>query len=192
MPLKKRSKKKQPARKKPRVKKGASVKKAATKKLAVRKVGRPTIYKPKTIQNICTRLAVGESMRSICRDENMPVLATVMYWLFDGKHPEFLEQYNAARQIQAELYADEINEISDDGRNDYMLRKDKNGKQFYATDNEHIQRSKLRVDTRKWVASRLLPKYKDKQETKHTGALGVVNLSDKTEEELKAIIRGEF
>jgi hypothetical protein len=66
-------------------------------------------------------LGLGESLREICRDEDMPDKSTVMRWL--ALHQEFRDQYAGAREAQADYYAEEIIEISDDGSNDWMLRK---------------------------------------------------------------------
>lgn len=134
-------------------------------------VGRPTDYTPELGSEICLRLASGESLRSICRDAGMPDKGTVLKWLFLEKFPEFNDQYARARRVQAELYAEEVIGIADDGTNDYMEKLDDegnpNGKQV---NGEHIQRSRLRVDTRKWVACKLLPKvYGDKVEATHKG-----------------------
>ena len=129
--------------------------------------GRPTRYTPKVAADICTRLAEGESLRAICRDDTMPGLRTVMRWLFDGDHDEFWQHYARAREAQAEVRADEIIEIADDAAGDFTT--DKDGKETVS--HEHIQRSRLRVDARKWIASKLLPKrYGDRLQ--HTGEGG--------------------
>jgi hypothetical protein len=105
-------------------------------------------------------------------------VSTVMDWLAKGAakkepYPAFTEQYARAREAQAELYADEIVDIADDDRNDYGFKESedgtgKSGIAIIMPDN--VQRSKLRVDARKWVASKLLPKkYGDKIQATHTG-----------------------
>ena len=149
--------------------------------------GRPTKYNQNIDEEICTRLASGESLRAICLDDHIPHIATIMTWVFGNvKGTEnFHEHYEIARQMQAELMADEINEIADNGNNDWM---ESNGdSEGYRQNGEAIQRSKLRVDTRKWVASRLLSKYKDKSETEHKGSINLTNLSD---QELQDIADG--
>ncbi len=139
-------------------------KKPAPKKT---KKGRPSLYTEALAAKICKRLAEGKSLRSICRDDAMPAISTVMGWLFDGDHDEFSEQYARAREAQAEVRADEIVDIADDDTNDFTA--DKDGK--LVADHEHIQRSRLRVDARKWIAAKLLPKrYGDKLQ--HTGEGG--------------------
>lgn len=122
--------------------------------------GRPSDYSEELADLICNRLTEGESLRKICLDEGMPHAGTVCRWLV--KHPAFREQYTLAREAQAELHADEIVEISDDGHNDWM-EKHFGEDTRWVENGEAIRRSALRIDTRKWVASRLLPKkYGDK------------------------------
>lgn len=134
--------------------------------------GRPKIYSKKLDKAICVRLADGESLRSICRDEEMPCKATVFNWLFDDEHKEFLDHYEKARGIQAEILADELTDIADDSQNDYML-KHFGEDEREVLNSENIQRSRLRIDTRKWIASKLLPKkYGEKIQQEITGKDG--------------------
>lgn len=100
---------------------------------------------------ICERLADGESLRSICRDPEMPGTTAVCKWLI--RIPAFAEQYARARELQADALFDENLDIADDGRNDWMLRQG-----TLVPNNEAVQRSRLRIDTRKWMAGKLRPK----------------------------------
>lgn len=124
---------------------------------------------------------MGESLREICRSEDMPGKSTVMRWL--AEHQEFRDQYAGAREAQADYYAEEIIEISDDGKNDTYI--DDNGNT--RTDQEVIGRSRLRVDTRKWLMARMAPKkYGDKITQEVTGADGaplvpIINLTGRPE-----------
>lgn len=101
---------------------------------------------------ICDRLANGESLRAICRDDEMPVQSTVFKWL--DQQPAFAKQYARAREAQADTLADEILEIADDTSRDTIVTE-KNGEQ---PNSEWITRSRLRVDARKWLASKMAPK----------------------------------
>lgn len=82
----------------------------------------------------------------------MPDQTTVYRWLRDIE--SFRQHYVRAREDQAELYLDQIIEISDDGSNDTYEDDEGNRK----TDWDVIARSKLRVDARKWAMSKLAPK----------------------------------
>lgn len=120
-------------------------------------IGRPTIFTKELGTTICARIAEGESLRNICKDEGMPVISTVLLWVIDDVHKQFSEQYARARESQAEVWAEEIIEISDDGTNDYMTIT-KGDESYNVEDREVTNRSKLRVDSRKWYLSKVLPK----------------------------------
>ena len=120
--------------------------------------GRPSIYNPELAAQICEHIAQGKSLRTIAEMEGMPHQATIMAWL-DGSHPDFSEQYARAREAQADKLAEETLLIADESSQDTYVDADGNVK----TNTEAIQRSKLRVDTRKWLASKMAPKkYGDK------------------------------
>lgn len=119
--------------------------------------GRPSRYSREIADEICRRLAQGESLRGICRDAHMPENNTVVNWAMTNKNG-FFEQYAQARELQAWTYADEIMDIADDARNDYMEREVGEGALQVVANMEHIQRSRLRIDTRKWWVSKVLPR----------------------------------
>lgn len=121
-------------------------------------MGRPTIYNQKLATDICTRIADGESLRDICSEKKMPNRSTVHLWLLDPKKKTFSDQYELACNIRAENMFDELTEIADDGSNDYVTKENVNGDEYEVVNSEHIQRSRLRVDTRKWYLSKVLPK----------------------------------
>jgi hypothetical protein len=118
--------------------------------------GRPTDYTVELAAEICGRLAMGESMRTVCKDECMPAASTVFLWL--AKHEGFSEQYVIAKEQSAEAIADEMFDIADDGSNDWMLAHFKDGSEGWKLNGEHVQRSRLRVDIRKWYLSKIKPK----------------------------------
>jgi len=102
----------------------------------------------------------------------MPCVATIFNWFRTEKG--FLEQYEKAKEAQADTLAEELLDIADDGTNDWMEKTNKDGENIgWQLNGEHVQRSRLRVDTRKWVASKLKPKkYGDKLAHQVTGANG--------------------
>ena len=125
---------------------------------------------------ICERIADGESLRAICRDEHMPAMSTVFKWL--SRHPDFVEQYTRAREAQADALFEDILEIADDGTNDWMEKRDQDGEAFGWRENgEALRRSQLRIDARKWMAGKLLPKkYGEKVALQHSGDVTVTGL----------------
>lgn len=133
------------------------------------KGGRPTKYSKKIAKVICDLIADGLSLRQICSNEGLPSRSTVNDWL--SKKHGFNKQYVAAKMVCADLFADEIIEIADDGSRDYT--KDKDGRMV--PDFDHIQRSRLRVDARKFIISKLAPKkYGDKQDINLTNPINLV------------------
>lgn len=131
---------------------------------------------PEIAEDICQQLIEGKSLRAICRQEGMPDLRTVMRWLEADE--SFRQQYARAREIQAEVFAEEIVAIADDGSNDTYV--DEEGKTH--VDQDVIARSKLRVEARKWIACKLLPKkYGDKADVavNVSGALSVTAIAER-------------
>ena len=124
-------------------------------------MGRPTTYTKEIADEICIRLSQGESLRSIVKDNHMPAQSTVYEWLFKKK--DFAEQYTHAREEQAETHADEIVDIADETPETTPVY-DKEGNQIdIKLDAGFIQWQKLRIDARKWNASKQRPKkYGDK------------------------------
>ena len=144
-------------------------------------MGRPSDYSVEITTAICIRLGLGESLREICRDSGMPDKTTVLRWL--ATHAAFRTQYASAREAQADYYAEEIIEISDDASNDWMTRNRGDGETEEVENKEVLARSRLRVDTRKWLMARMAPKkYGDRIVQEVTGADGaplvpIINLS---------------
>ena len=129
-----------------------------------KKKGRPTIYSQKKATEICTRLALGDSLRTICKEDKMPCIRTVMNWLF-AEHPPgdpragFMQQYLRAREVQAELMVDEILELADDTSHDILYDLDGNP---VKASNVRIQRHKIQIDTRMFFLSKVLPRFGDR------------------------------
>jgi hypothetical protein len=120
---------------------------------------------------ICDRISNGESLRGICDDEDMPAASTVFLWL--SADETFSEQYARAREAQADAVFDDILTIADDGRNDWMERKNADGQNIGWMENgEALRRSQLRIEARKWMAGKLKPKkYGDKLDLNHGGKI---------------------
>lgn len=134
--------------------------------------GRPSDFTPEIAQEICEKLAQGRTLRDVCRDDGMPAESTVRLWALEDRQG-FSAQYTRAREVGYMSMADELMEVADDGSNDWMERKDDDGKSSYVINGEHVQRSRLRVDTRKWLLSKALPKlFGDKITQEHTGPDG--------------------
>jgi len=117
-----------------------------------RRAGRPSLFNQSLAEKICFRLIDGETLRAICERDEFPHRVTVMRWLL--RHPEFRAQYDWARQLQADALAEEVISIADDTAGDFVA--DGEGGTTVAWEN--VQRSRLRVDSRKWFVAKLAPR----------------------------------
>lgn len=82
-------------------------------------------------------------------------------WL--AKDNNLVDQYTRATEVRADAIFEEMFDIADDGTNDWVEKFDKEGNSHYDLNGEHVQRSKLRIDARKWALSKMMPKkYGDK------------------------------
>lgn len=130
----------------------------------VKKVGRPTIFSEELALAICTRLWEGESVLQICKDPEMPARATIFRWLNESN--SFKDMYREAREGFMDYHHDYMIDIADDGTNDWYER---NG--YLCVNNEAVNRSKLRVNTRQWIVERGAPrKYGPKPEDEGNSA----------------------
>lgn len=142
----------------------ASKKKSTGKKSEPKKMGRPEKFTVAIGDEICERMANGESLLKICKDEHMPTRRTVHRWLLadhevtiDGvkqtvkKFPNFCHNYDIAVALRADHMFDEIEEIADEAEN--VVRKGAEKKS-----GAYANTQRLRVDTRKWYLSKIMPK----------------------------------
>src|SRR5271156_2322054 len=106
-------------------------------------MGRLQEYGEDVKTELLARIVKGESLRTIARTEGMPQPSTVCWWVVQDD--QFAEQYARAKRAQAQLLADEIFEIADDGRNDSMVDEEGNPQINW----DLLKRSELRVNTRK-------------------------------------------
>lgn len=121
--------------------------------------GRPTIRTPLIVDTILSRIAEGETLAQICREDGMPARRTFYDWLDDDA--ELSARFARAREAGFDAIADEALEIADDGRRDYS--EDKDGR--LVVDHDHISRSRLRVEARMKLLAKWAPKrYGDKLE----------------------------
>ena len=130
-----------------------------------RSKGRP--LSKETIKNeVINRISNGESLLNICRDDKMPCRDTIFEWLSRDK--EFSDKYDRAREIRADRIFDEILEIADDSSDDYV----KGDEGEIVLNREAIERAKLKIDARKWILAKMVPKkYSEKMELEHSGSV---------------------
>ncbi|OWO91452.1 terminase small subunit protein [Rhizobium esperanzae] len=133
-------------------------------------MGRPSKFSQALAERICARIADRESLRSICRDEDMPAKSTVLSWLADEEKAAFRARYALAREIMADSFVDEMVEIADNSSDDWIEKKNAAGEiTGWQENGEAIRRSQLRIATRQWVAEKLRPrKYGAKVESEQS------------------------
>jgi hypothetical protein len=142
---------------------------------AKRPLQRKGLDKHALMTALCEHIANGESLRKACQHDGMPDKATVLRWMGgEGAEAKLLrDHYARVKEESAEVYADEIVEIADEdpGRNELTGTVDAGA----------VAHQRLRVDARKWVASKLKPKkYGDRQEIEHSGGIDLtVALADR-------------
>lgn len=157
------------------------VKKAAPKKDAPKRGKPPTVYTEEIGEKMFLGFCNGESLRTICEADDMPHKATIFRWLADPEHP-ICDHYTRGREIQAESLVDDIQDIADNGTNDWMERQTRKGT-ITVVNTEAIQRSRLRMDARKWVAGKIKPK---KYGTRIQADVAVSPLEEMSDEQLQA------
>jgi hypothetical protein len=117
--------------------------------------GRKSAYNKTIAVKICAYIAAGDSVRRLSKRDGMPDAATIFRWL--AKYEEFREQYARACEERANYQLEEILDIADDGSNDWM-EVEYGDETAWKINGEAVQRSRLRIDTRKWAMSKMLPK----------------------------------
>jgi hypothetical protein len=116
------------------------------------------MYSQEVADAICDLMAEGESLRSICRRNDMPGLSTVMRWA--DENPVFREQYARAINMRADAKFEELDDVSDDAVASESAVK--------------VQGLRLKADNIKWQLARMnAKKYGDKADVNLTGEIGV-------------------
>ena len=161
-PPKKRTNKAEAAKAKQAVDKLVDNAKTELKKHSI---GRPSSYDPVVAQQICELLSEGIPLREICRMEGMPAWRNIYFWM--ARDEDLSAHIARAREMGYDNIAEECLDIADNSTNDWMDREIRNARgQIEVTrvaDTEHIQRSKLRIETRLKLLAKWKPeKYGDK------------------------------
>lgn len=118
------------------------------------RTGRPSKYTKAVAEEICTRLAKGEPLYKMCKDEHLPCMGTVLEWVALGRE-DFPEQYARANAARAYLLAEEVQSLADEAPP------------------EEAAATRIRVDARKWLSSKFYPKmFGEKAQVAVTGEDG--------------------
>ena len=121
------------------------------------------------MRRVCASLEEGTTLKVAVAAAGDPVAKeTILDWV--DRYPELEQLYSRARAQGYRQLADQIQEISDE--TDVKVRYEDEDVTL-ALDATAVARNRLRVDTRKWILSKMLPKvYGDKVTNEHTGAGG--------------------
>lgn len=103
--------------------------------------GRPTIRTDEIVESILDQLGDGTPLAKICRQEGMPKLRTFYDWA--EADADLSARVARARVAGHDNIAQDAIDIADDSQHDFKM-----GKEGLVFDSEHVQRSKLRIDTR--------------------------------------------
>ena len=152
-------------------------------------MARPTTYNEDIAAEICGYLAMGESLRKVCRRAGMPAPSTVFLWLRQQK--DFSEQYARAKEEAADMFIEDIIEIADNAKKDkipvYKLNEETGKKELvgYTESKNSVRRAQVQIDSRKWLAMKLKPKkYGEKLDMTTNGNDIGVAISAKQSEQL--------
>lgn len=118
--------------------------------------------KTEFVNEICRRIALGESLRSVLRSDNMIDAVTFYEWI--DTNEKFGKQYARATELRAESMFDEIDEIANHTSEDHTP----------FTGSNVVQRDRLRIDAIKWKLSKMMPKkYGEQLKVEHDGTLQI-------------------
>ncbi len=132
--------------------------------------------KDERFEEVCRRIEQGESLRRILRSDNAPLSQTVFYELLQDREKNV--RYARAREIYADSVFDEMLDIADCEDHD-IIETDEGPR----VNHDVIQRDRLRVDTRKWMLSKLQPKkYGDRLEVDQKTEATIIWKEEKTYE----------
>jgi hypothetical protein len=133
-------------------------------------MGRKSTYTPEIAEEICRRLAHGESLAGICRDSHMPPPSTVRKWAVEDVSG-FGARYARARQDQANHLAESIIEIADNATDANLAR--------------------LQIDARRWYAAKVAPKaWGDNMQVSVTHTLDLTTAITEARQRLKRLENG--
>lgn len=141
-----------------------------------------------TFKQILLSIEEGNSLRATLRREGMPTSTTFYEWIDNDKEKAL--HYARACEKRADAIFEEILDIADDSSNDFTLADIGDGMQIEKFNSEHVQRSKLRVDARKWAISKMNPKkYGDKLDMTTGGdKINPVDLTKLSDDVINALL----
>ena len=128
-------------------------------------MSRKSSYDPAVAHQICEMLSEGIPLREICRMEGMPPWRNIYFWM--ARDEDLAAHIARAREVGYDSIAEECLDIADNSVNDWVNREQFNPRTkkvevIRVVDAEHIQRSKLRIETRLKLLAKWSNKYSEK------------------------------
>jgi terminase small subunit-like protein len=121
------------------------------------RTGRPTLYTAAFADLILDELCEGRTLESVCNDPGMPVAGTVRQWVSENREG-FAAHYQMAREFGCLILSDRLLDIARDSRDDWILRRNKDGTTERVFNHASFRRCELRLKTGSWLLSRMLPR----------------------------------
>ena len=126
-------------------------------------------YSRELFDSVCAELAEGKSLRTVCKQDGMPSVATFLRWV--DERPELVEHYARARALCLDAMAEDILDIADTPEIGQKTISKATGIEI--TEGDMVEHRRLRIESRKWLMAKMAPKkYGDKVETTHLGPGG--------------------
>jgi hypothetical protein len=129
-----------------------------TKKALILSKGRPSKYTKELADRICDLIATHPNgLVSLCKMyPDLPSPSIIRKWLRDSEKQDFLHHYKISLYMRADNFFDEIIEIADTPQIGETITLKAGEREI--TQADMIQHRRLRIDVRKWIVSKLLPK----------------------------------
>ena len=137
-------------------------------------IGAPQFKWTEEIEDaICAAIAVSANgLDDICKENKEFPCVRLIYTRLIQSEP-FMQKYARARELQQQLLADQLIPLSDKDRICHKRTINADGSEETVR-LDQVERSKLQIETRKWVLARLNPKkYGDKIQAEHSGEVAI-------------------
>ena len=113
-----------------------------------------TLYTPELAKTICDRIAEGDNLRAICREDGMPNWRTFYDWL--ELYPTLAEHFAHAREVGFDAIAAEALHIADTPQRGEKREESEEG--VKVTYDDMLGHRKLQIETRLKLLAKWSPK----------------------------------
>lgn len=153
---------------------------------------RKVSYSPAVGKAVCKMIVMGVPVIRIGKRPLMPSESTIYAWARTPGHP-FADAFARAREVSVRRMADEMLEIADNSAGDVSYKTARDGETILPVVNrEAIERARLRIETRKWLMTKLLPEFADKAQVEHSGRVDTAEAPQSTGDDHMAHITERY